>query len=156
MCCGVYRDILKMPVLFQSASACDLPRNEREVRNRSFLVRGPLFMVLVPWQPFAFQLSIDSTSTYCVDVHADAQIALATRTMSSSGTIRGTPKGRTQIPSMPSYQSSSSIPRPSNLDGAPGTPTPSDAGASTLSSNRQKQLKRDEVESSCRSSHKPA
>lgn len=63
--------------------------------------------------------------------------------MSTSGTMRGTPKGRSQIPA---YQPSSNIPRPAQVDGAPATPTPSDAGAASLSSNRQKQLKKDEVE----------
>ena len=67
----------------------------------------------------------------------------------SSGTLRGTP---TRHPGkMPSFNSSSSIPRPAN-EPHPNPPTPgasqSEAGGSTLSASRQKQSKRDEVTSS--------
>ncbi|KAI9728330.1 MAG: hypothetical protein M1828_003730 [Chrysothrix sp. TS-e1954] len=61
----------------------------------------------------------------------------------SAGTIRGTPKG--QQSGLPSFQSTSSIPRP-NLESTPthGS-SKSEAGGSTLSASRQKQSKRDEA-----------
>ena len=56
--------------------------------------------------------------------------------MSATGTYRGTPKARGQVPFA---NSPSNIPRPTLDTNA------SDAGTSTLSASRQKQSKRDEV-----------
>lgn len=58
--------------------------------------------------------------------------------MSATGTYRGTPKARGQVPFT---NSPSHIPRPALETNA------SDAGTSTLSASRQKQTKRDEVRS---------
>lgn len=62
-----------------------------------------------------------------------------TEAMSAAGTLRGTPKGASKLPT---FQNASAIPRP-----ALETVAQSDAGASTLSASRQKQSKRDEVRS---------
>lgn len=63
--------------------------------------------------------------------------------MASIGSVRGTPKGLSKIPS---YNATApALPR-----AAPDSPMPStasDAGASSMSASRQKQSKRDEVRS---------
>lgn len=58
-----------------------------------------------------------------------------------SGTIRGTPNRRGQVPF---ENSPSGIPRP-KLESVPGGAVSEMSGTSTLSASRQKQSKRDEV-----------
>jgi hypothetical protein len=62
--------------------------------------------------------------------------------MASSGTMRGTPKGRGTVPAF-ANSPASSIPRPAYETHASGSQ--SEAGGSTMSASRQKQSKRDEV-----------
>jgi hypothetical protein len=63
--------------------------------------------------------------------------------MASSGTMRGTPKGRGTVPAFTNSPAASSIPRPA-LESHPSG-SASEAGGSTMSASRQKQSKRDEV-----------
>jgi hypothetical protein len=62
--------------------------------------------------------------------------------MASSGTMRGTPKGRGTVPTF-SNSPASNIPRPA-FESHPSA-SQSEAGGSTMSASRQKQSKRDEV-----------
>jgi hypothetical protein len=62
--------------------------------------------------------------------------------MASSGTMRGTPKGRGTVPAF-SNSPASNIPRPA-FESHPSA-SQSEAGGSTMSASRQKQSKRDEV-----------
>ena len=63
--------------------------------------------------------------------------------MASSGTMRGTPKGRGTVPAFTNSPAASNIPRPA-LESHPSG-SASEAGGSTMSASRQKQSKRDEV-----------
>ncbi|PMD20605.1 CBS-domain-containing protein [Hyaloscypha hepaticicola] len=63
--------------------------------------------------------------------------------MASSGTMRGTPKGRGTMPAFTNSPAASSIPRPA-LETHPSG-SASEAGGSTMSASRQKQSKRDEA-----------
>ena len=67
---------------------------------------------------------------------------IALPTMASSGTMRGTPKGRGTVPAF-TNSPASSIPRPAFESHPSGSQ--SEAGGSTMSASRQKQSKRDEV-----------
>lgn len=74
------------------------------------------------------------------------QYSSTTATMSTTGTMRGTPKpNRNQAPAAGQFANSpSSIPRPA-LDSHASHVAQSDAGTSTLSASRAKMSKRDEV-----------
>jgi hypothetical protein len=63
--------------------------------------------------------------------------------MASSGTMRGTPKGRGTVPAFTNSPAASNIPRPAFESHPSGSA--SEAGGSTMSASRQKQSKRDEV-----------
>ena len=60
-----------------------------------------------------------------------------------AGTYRGTPKGRGTVPSFVE-NSPSAIPRP-KLETHASSALQSETGTSTLSANRQKQIRKDEV-----------
>lgn len=70
------------------------------------------------------------------------QTTLPLPTMASSGTMRGTPKGRGTVPAF-NNSPASNIPRPAFESHPSGSQ--SEAGGSTMSASRQKQSKRDEV-----------